>query len=136
MREAQKDDGIKYWEYVLLYVDDTLCISCNGEDVLRNEIGKYWLIKEGSIGPPTIYVGNKVSKVTLENGVSAWSFSSSQYVQSAVEKVEKYLSKKGISLPRKVQTPLASDYKPELDISVELDGQEAAYYQSLIGILR
>ena len=92
MREAQKDDGTKYWEYVLLYVDDTLCISCNGEDVLRNEIGKYWLIKEGSIGPPTIYLGNKVSKVTLENGVSAWSFSSSQYVQSTVENVKKYLS--------------------------------------------
>ena len=28
------------------------------------------------------------------------------------------------------------DYKPELDISAELDGQEAAYYQSLIGTLR
>ena len=85
IREAQKDSGEFYWEYVLLYVDDTLCISMNGKYVLENEIGKYFYIKEGSVGPPSIYLGNKVSNVTLENGKQAWAFSSSQYVQNTWE---------------------------------------------------
>ena len=55
MRAAQKDDGSTYWEYVLLYVDDALCISMNAENILRKEIGKYFYVKEGSVGPPSIY---------------------------------------------------------------------------------
>jgi hypothetical protein len=75
MREAVKDDGTTYWEYVLLYVDDALCIGMNPEKTLRSEIGKFFYLKKGSVGPPKIYLGNKVSKVTLDNGVDAWSFS-------------------------------------------------------------
>jgi len=76
MRPAQKDDGSTYWEYVLLYVDDALCISMNAENILCKEIGKGFYVKEGSVSPPTIYLGNRFSKVTLDNGVEAWSFSS------------------------------------------------------------
>ena len=32
----------QYWEYVLLYADDCLVISDNGEKILREEIGKYF----------------------------------------------------------------------------------------------
>ena len=92
MRKAVKNtNGKEYWEFVLLYVDDALCISMNPEKVLEKEIGKYWLMKRGSIDPPTIYLGNKVSKVTLENGVHAWAFSSAQYVKAAVSNVEQML---------------------------------------------
>ena len=137
MRPAQKEDGTDYWEYVLLYVDDALCISCNGRNVLEMEIGRYWDIKEGSIGPPKIYLGNKTSQVVLDNGVSAWAFSSSQYVQGAIENVEKYMREHNISLPRKATSPFSPpEYRPEVDVSQELDSQQAAYYQSLIGILR
>ena len=55
-------------------------------------VGKYFYIKDGSVGPPTIYLGNKVSKVTLANGQQAWGFSSSQYVQNAVKNIELYLA--------------------------------------------
>ena len=69
MRTAIKpSDGSEYWEYVLLYVDDALCVSHRPEEVLKHEIGKYWILKPNSIGPPKLYLGNKVSKVTLENG--------------------------------------------------------------------
>ena len=121
MREGKKDDGSVYWEYVLLYVDDALWISNNAENVLRNEIGKYFVMKPGSIGPPKIYLGNKVSKVTLDNDVDAWSFSSSQYVKNAVVNVEAYLCKLGKSLPRKVTAPLTMDYRPEIDTTAEVD---------------
>ena len=136
MRPTQKENGQDYWEYVLLYVDDALCISERGTEVLEKEIGKYFYIKEGTVGPPNIYLGNKVSKVVLENGVEAWSFSSSQYVQAAVNNVEEYLKGKGRSLPKKVTSPLKRDYRPELDITPELNVSDAAYYQSLVGVLR
>ncbi len=91
MREATKSgDGTKYWEYhVLLYVDDALVVSERAEHILREKVGKYFELKVASIGPPDIYLGGKVSKVKLEeNGVSAYSFSASQYVQAAVNNVE------------------------------------------------
>ena len=94
MRPALKADGNKYWEYALLYVDDILLISDNGETVLRTEIGKYFTMKPDSIGPPKLYLGGHVRKVTLENGLSAWAFSSSQYVQAAVKNVESYLEER------------------------------------------
>ena len=95
MRPAEKADGSKYYEFVLLYVDDTLVVSENAERILRDEIGRYFELKEESIGPPDIYLGGKVRKVTLENGQEAWSFSSSQYVRTAVQNVEEYLNEHG-----------------------------------------
>ena len=136
MRKSIKDDGAEYWEYVLLYVDDALCISTRGEDIIRNELGRYFYIKEESIGPPTLYLGNKVSKVTLENGVDAWSFSSSQYVNAAVKNVEEHLEKQSKSLPKRCSSPISRDYRPECDTSLELGVSDAVHYQSLIGILR
>ena len=58
MRESvRKDEVTKYYEYVLLYTNDCLVISDRGEDVLRKEIGKYFSLKESSIGVPTQYLG-------------------------------------------------------------------------------
>ena len=137
MRPAKMQDGSKYWEYVLLYTDDCLVISENGEAVLRNEIGKYFELKEESIGAPNIYLGGKLRKVECENGVHAWAFGSSQYIQAAVGNVENYLSERGADpLPRKAPTPLSSKYRPEVDVSQELPPSDASHYQSLIGILR
>ena len=136
MRQKTKSDGSEYWEYVLLYCDDTLVISENCEDVLRNEIGKYFELKEESIGIPSIYLGGKVRKVTLDNGAQAWSFSSSQYVKAAVGNVEEYLEKRGEKLMPKAKTPLSSNYRPEVDVTKELDPIDSSYYMSLIGILR
>ena len=139
MRPAIKSDGNEVYDYVLLYVDDALVISDNAEAILKNEIGKYFELKKESVGPPTIYLGGRLSKVQLENGVNAWAFSSSQYAQAAVKNVEEYLAKeenKHWKLPSKAETPMTTSYRPELDISRELNPTEAAYYQSLIGVLR
>ena len=83
MRQA-KNNRDDHLEYVLLYVDDALCISMNPRAILAYKIWRHWKLKKGSVGPPTIYFGNKVTKVILENNVSAWSFSFSQYVQESV----------------------------------------------------
>ena len=136
MRPAKKADGTNVYEYVLLYVDDVLVISERGEHVLRTGIGKYFELKEESIGPPDLYLGGRLRKVQLENGVKAWSFSSSQYVQQAVKNVEGYLERRGRKLPTRADSPIPTSYRPELDVTAELEPSDAAYYQSLIGILR
>ena len=139
MRPAIKSDGSKCYDYVLLYVDDAFVVNENAESVLRNELGRYFELKEESIGPRDHYLRGKVRKVQLENGVNAWVFTSSQYVQTAVKNVETYLNSEASKcwkMPNKADTPLTTSYRPELDVSRELNVDDAAYYQSHIGILR
>ena len=139
MRPAIKRNGNTYCEYILLYVDNALVMSENAESILQNKLGRYFHLKEESIGPPTVYLGGRVCKVQLENGVWAWSFSSSQYVQSAVKNVEEYVGRpknSHLKIPSKAETPLTTSYRPELDVSPELTPKDSAYYQSLIGILQ
>ena len=77
----------------MLYVDNVLVISEQAKSVLCKEIGKYCVLKEESIGPPSKYLGRKLRQVTLLNGVKAWAFGSSQYVKSAVKNVYEHLAK-------------------------------------------
>ena len=136
IRPAKRSNGEDYYEYVLLYVDDCLVISENAERILRQEIGVHFTLKPDSIKPPSQYLGGKLSNVTLVNGQKAWSFSPSQYVQEAVRNVEDHLAKLNRKLPTNNKTPMVTSYRPELDVSPLLEGSDAAYYQSLIGVLR
>ena len=100
MRPGKRDDATLYWQYLLLYTDDTIAIMEDleefirkyvllytddilvimeePEEIIRKELASYFTIKDKSIGPPTQYLENKVSQVTIENGAKYWSFSSSQ----------------------------------------------------------
>lgn len=93
-------------------------------------------MKPDSIGPPTLYLGAKLGKVQLPNGVEAWAASTIQYVQESVKNVEHHLDKLEMKLMKGATTPLSPEYRPEIDVSPELDPEDAAYYQSLIGVLR
>ena len=137
MRPSVRKDGVtKYYEYVLLYTDNCLVISDRGEDVLRNEIGKYFSLKKSSIGPPTQYLGGRLRMVELDNGQRCWAFGSKQYVEEAVQNVLNHLKKQGEGLAAKAVTPMTNGYRPEIDVSPELGSEDAAYYHSLIGVLR
>ena len=107
MQAAKKEDGTEYWEYALLYTDGVLVVSECGEQFLRNELGNYFELKKESIGPPKIYLGGKMSKVVLENGLTAWSFSLLQYVQTAVNNAKESLTKQDAKLPARANTPLS-----------------------------
>ena len=139
-REARRvKDNSPYYEYVLIYTDDILVISDRAEEILREEIGKgedSFELKPESIGKPSQYLGGKLSEVKMNNGQRAWSFSSGQYVRESVKNVETYLESVHRKLPRRANTPLSQDYRPEVDVSAELSPGDAAYYQSLIGMLR
>ena len=112
-----------------------MAITEEPERFLRDELGNVFTLKENSIGPPTQYLGNKVSQVTLENCTKCWSLISSQYVQCAVKNVEDYCDKQGLGMLPKVKSPWPRNCRPEVDVSTELSSIQASYYQSLIGIL-
>ena len=118
MRPAKKTDGTSYYEYILLYTDDALVVSQHAEETLKG-LGRYFELKEESIGTPNIYLGVHFRKVQLENGVKAWDFSSSQYVQAAVKNVEEYVKdKENLNIPVRAETPIQTSYRPELDVSM------------------
>ena len=136
MRPATRADGAATYEYVLLYTDDCLVVADDAESILKGEIGRYFQLKPASIGPPKIYLGGHLRQVDIDGGTRAWAFSSTQYVQSAVKNVEEYLAKRGKSLTPKASDVIPKGYRPEIDVTPELDPGEASYYQSLIGIMR
>jgi hypothetical protein len=135
--ETRPDDGVLYWAYILIYVDDILCVHHDPGSPLE-KLDEYFKIKEGSIQVPTFYLGAKLKKTVLTNGVVAWSMSSRKYVQSAVQNVKEYLAAlPGDHMPvKKASGPFTGGYKPELDESPELDPTKSKFYQSQIGILR
>ena len=94
MWPAKRSNGSDHYEYIFLYINDDLVLIENAERVLRQDLGRYFTLKEESIGPSKIYLGGSVRKVQLDNGVECWAFSSSQYVQAAVKNVEEYLAKR------------------------------------------
>jgi hypothetical protein len=118
-------------------VDDIICVHHDHGAPLA-KLDEYFKMKEGSIQVPTFYLGAKLKKTVLPNGVVDWGMSSSKYVQSAVQNVKEYLA----SLPgdqkllKNTYVPFAGGYKPEIDDSPELDPTRANLYQSQIGILR
>jgi len=122
---------------VLLFVDDALAIHHDARSALE-EIDNYFPMKLGSIGEPDMYLGAKLKPVTLNNGVKAWGFSSSKYVQEAVRNAEIYLGENfgGRKLAKKARAPWpTTEYSAELDVTPELSPKLASYYQSQIGIL-
>ena len=75
--------------------------------------------------------------VTLYNGVKAWAFGYSKYIQAAVRNVKEHFNKKGKKpFPSKLHmNPFTSNYRPEIYIYQETEAQYVSYYQSLIGII-
>jgi hypothetical protein len=120
--ETRPKDGVRYWAYILIYVDDILCVH-HDPGTLLAKLDEYFNMKEGSIQVPTFYLGANLKKTLLPNGVIAWGMSSSKYEQSSVQNVQEYLA----ALPgdrqllKRSPAPFAGGYKNELDESPELD---------------
>jgi hypothetical protein len=86
---------------------------------------------------PTFYLGAKLKKTVMPNGVVAWGMSSSKYVQATVQNVQEYLKDNGDrKLKKKASAPFEATYRAEIDESPVLGPDMANYFQSQIGILR
>jgi hypothetical protein len=61
---------------------------------ILDKINGFMLLKPSSVGDPDIYLGAKLHRTCLKNGVCAWGLSPSKYVAQAVKNCEKHLLKK------------------------------------------
>ena len=80
--KIRPEDGVKYYSYLLLYVDDILGIHHNADMVLQ------WLHQSFphklGFGNPVMYLCIKLCKTRLYNGVWAWAMSPTKYVGDEV----------------------------------------------------
>jgi hypothetical protein len=98
-------------------VDDLLTISEHPKVILA-DINSYFKLKPELAGSPDLYLGAKLRKTTLENGVETWCNSSHQYVQEAIRNTEKYVRQHGAKMLRKkTPSPMESNYQVEMEIS-------------------
>ncbi|MGH7974027.1 MAG: reverse transcriptase domain-containing protein [bacterium] len=137
MRKCSQPDGFQYYEYLLVYVDDILCVSHKPRETMA-VLGKLYRLKDDSVEEPKRYLGATVKQWRFPDQADKvrWGLSSEEYVNSAIKNVEMELEKIDLKLPTKTSTPMNSGYRPELDVSPILDDERANYYQNLIGVLR
>ena len=86
-----------------------------------------------------MYLGSKLHKTRLHNGVWAWVMSPVKYIQDAVRNCTVHLVANygGIfRLSKKAENLFKMGYDPELDTSPELDTDAVSYYLTIIDILR
>ena len=79
---------------LLVYVDDILHIT-HHQSLEDNEtmkaIASIYRLKEGSLGPPTMYLGANVGCVVDETGKRMWYLSATDYIKGALLTVESNL---------------------------------------------
>ena len=134
IRPAMKADGFKYYEMVLVYVDDILCISHDPKATMTG-LQTTFKLKDDKVEKPEMYLGAELCERVL-NGIECWTMSSEKYVKAAVVAVEAHLDKSGQRLPTRCTTVMKADYRPELDVTAELNAAGTRYFQELVGILR
>ncbi len=135
VQETKNGPG-KYDSYILIYIDDILCIHDDPDSILT-QMDKYFPLKLDLVSEPEVYLGVKLKLMQFENGVWAWGLSPSKYVQEAICNSKKYVEEnllKLYELTRLVLNPFPTDYWPELDTSPELLPKHTSNYQSLLGI--
>ena len=69
--ETRPDDNFRYYAYILCYADDILCVHHDPMTALE-KINGYMPLKPSSVGNPAIYLGAKLRRTRLENGIWAW----------------------------------------------------------------
>jgi hypothetical protein len=136
-RSAKTESGKEYYELLLVYVDDIL-LSSHDPKPTMDLINSFYELKEPAARPET-YLGAQIYLHCLPDGTSAWAMSSEKYVKNAVTTVEHMLQhedKSGLHLKSTAKVPFPTTYRPELDVTPELDAQGLSRYRQLIGILR
>ena len=85
LQKSIKADGFQYYEMVLCYVDDVMCIS---DYPMKNMKGiqRTLKLKDDKIDEPEYYLGATLEKMILSDGSEYWSMSSAKYVKAAVKK--------------------------------------------------
>ena len=112
------------------FVDDILCWSKDPMKII-DALNDHYELK--GVGIPEYYLGGNVEAMDEhwnKHGINM-GFSSRTYVSNIIPKFETLYD---VEL-KKIKTPMAEDYHPEIDESPELTSDEASKYRSIIGSL-
>lgn len=136
IKQGTKPCGQRYWKYMLVYVDDILHIAHDPNEDMKM-IKEMYRLKDGS-GPPDRYLGANVEKVQLSDGTECWSMTCVEYLTGAIANINNTLNESNTSLKNfgDGKRPFPSTYRPEIDVSKELDEKSTNLFQQYIGILR
>ena len=135
-RESVRKNGNRYYELLLVYVDDILVVSHDPKSTM-DRIGQMYDLKD-SVKRPQRYLGANIERRQTRDGRVVWAMSSRDYVRNAVQVVKDMLHEDGLALKvgKQADRPMPKSYHPELDVSPELSAEMANRYQQLIGMLR
>lgn len=117
MRPAIGNNGFKYWEYFLCYVDDILAISQDPTKIMKNIQGKFKL-KDNKMEEPDTYLGADITKIQNEEGDLCYVVSIDKYCGVLVENIQSTLSRKQKNYQRDVQCHCQLDTSQNL-VSLE-----------------
>jgi hypothetical protein len=136
IRMATKPNGDEYYEFLLTYVDDCLCVSARPEDTM-GKLGEIYDLKD-TVKQPDRYLGANIHKWQLPDGRECWAMSGKDYVKNAVNICKGMLAgdQRVLRAGKGTERPMPKTYRPEMDISPVLGSELASRYQQLIGILR
>lgn len=149
LKPKSREDGTNYYSYLIIYVDDVLCLDINPGKTIE-KISSVYRVKPDSIKSPTMYLGMDVRswKIQDENGLenNCYALGANSYVKEAIRIIKNRLNqpeiiKTGISFytgrRKNASMPFASqDYRPELDSSEYCDSACLTLFQNVIGMLR
>ena len=134
-RRNVRPDGTAYYEMFAVWVDDILILSHDTAPIIAELMARFRL-KEDSLGAPMRYLGGQIKIFTDTAGIESWALASDEYVQLSIAKAEEDLSKVGRKLRGKAQRPYDVKYRPEMDISPELNADGITLFQGYIGVFR
>ena len=119
-----KDDGFQYYAYLVLYVDDVLCIDVDPTNTMDRIEGVFRL--KDKVEKPNMYLGTDTREwiVQDDDGLprSCWGIGSESYVKEAVRTAESNFKKLDLDYTSSRKegrgTPFKNpDYRLELDTS-------------------
>ena len=84
------DPEVKYYLCMLCYVNDISCIH-HDSDFLFQCLHQSFPLKPGYVDPD-MYLGAKLHKMRMNNGVWVWAMSATKYVHEAVRNCEVHLA--------------------------------------------
>ena len=97
-RKAKNSKGEWYYEWLLVYVDDLLCISENPRRTIDG-LSKAYDLKD-SVRRPERYLGANAHKWRMPTGDQEfWATSPTDYVKNAVKQVKRILEDRGEAVP-------------------------------------
>ena len=104
MRPSVKPSGFMCYEYVLLFVDDVICIINDQLHTIKGIQSKFKL-KGDKIEEPDMYLDTELSNITNVDGQECWYMSSDKYFTAAVTNVESIFVKTWFKVAAKLCYP-------------------------------